>query len=164
MIASHWEPLKDKSGKRCIIWEYDVEDPRWVIYRFVWETPGIPWVVFYVGSGLNLNSRRGRTVSLTRQYKHGNRKLRLKLPMEEELSQKGGEFWTEILHIDDKELEEKIDRECQSGTDDGLRTIENYLIFSSFCDYIKIYSDYGHRIFAFHNDKIEKLFDILKFL
>jgi len=69
-----------------------------------------------------------------------------------------------VLHIDDRGLEQKIDKECQSGTYDGLRTIENYFICSSFCGYIKIYSAYERRTFAFHNDKIEKLFDILEFL
>ena len=79
-------------------------------------------------------------------------------------NKKARKFWTEVLHIDDRGLEQKIDRECQSGTYDGLRTIKNRFICSSFCGYIKIYSAYERRIFAFHNDKIEKLFDILKFL
>jgi hypothetical protein len=28
------------------LWAYDKDDPRWVVYRFVWTKPNMPDVVF----------------------------------------------------------------------------------------------------------------------
>jgi hypothetical protein len=50
-----WVPLQNTQGQRCILWAYDKDDPRWVVYRFVWTKPNVPDVGFYVGSGLNLS-------------------------------------------------------------------------------------------------------------
>ena len=50
-----WVPLQNTQDQRCILWPYDKDDPRCVVYRFVWTKPNMPDVVFYVGSGLNLS-------------------------------------------------------------------------------------------------------------
>jgi hypothetical protein len=50
-----WVTLQNTQGQRCILWAYDKDDPRWVVYRFVWTKPDMPDVVFNVGSGLNLS-------------------------------------------------------------------------------------------------------------
>src|SRR5215510_6521167 len=48
-----WVSLQNTQD--CILWAYNKDDPRWVVYRFVWTKPNMPDVVFYVGSGLNLS-------------------------------------------------------------------------------------------------------------
>src|SRR5207247_922021 len=106
-----WVPLQDKQNRKCILWSYDRDDRRWVVYRFVWTRPTAPEVVFYVGSGLNLSCPVG-TMCLKYQYLNGNRKERLRLPMQQELAQKGGTFWTEVLDVQDSELKSTIDSEC----------------------------------------------------
>src|SRR5215469_13722919 len=52
---TNWVPLQKTQGQRCILWAYDKDDQRWVVYRFVWTKPNMPDVGFYVGSGLNLS-------------------------------------------------------------------------------------------------------------
>lgn len=46
----------EDTRQKCTIWDYDRNDSRWVIYRFVWAGSDIPNVAFYVGSGLNFSS------------------------------------------------------------------------------------------------------------
>src|SRR5262245_24846621 len=61
-----WVPLQNTQGQRCILWAYDKDDPRLVVYRFVWTKPNMPDVVFYVGSGLNLNGPKLSGIKLPR--------------------------------------------------------------------------------------------------
>jgi hypothetical protein len=116
----------------------------------------MPNIVFYVGSGLNLCGP-GIKVSLKFQYLNGARKELLRLPMQRELAQKGGVFWTEVLHIHDLGLKSAIDTECSQSMKTQLETIENYFIYLSFQDYLSAYRAYGTTIFSFHNSKLDKL-------
>jgi hypothetical protein len=164
MQKARWIPLQDTSGRRCTIWDYDQDDPRWAIYRFVWNASDITEVVFYVGSGLNLSSPRGTTKSLKYQYLNGNRKIRLRLPMQKELSEKGGEFWTEVLDPQDAKTRNKLDAECIAGAKTQLEIVENCFIYLSFLDYLSDYQVYGDRMFNFYNLKIDRLPEVAKLL
>ena len=44
MFLHAWAPLINKKGERCIIWDYDIEEDQWVIYRFVWEVTSFPQI------------------------------------------------------------------------------------------------------------------------
>ncbi len=164
MIAHNWIPLQNRDGKRCIIWEYEIEDARWAVYRFVWSASSLPQVTFYVGSTLNLSAKNGNSTSLAHQYRNGARKGNLRLPMEKELHEKGGVFWTEILEIADEELRKRIDVECQSGHKQTLESVENFFIYQSFQEYILMHHEHGGLPFRFYNRRIDKLSDILRFM
>ena len=147
MQKMSWVPLQDKQGGKCILWNYDKDDPRWVVYRFVWTAADTPEVVFYVGSGLNLSGGLGDKTSLKHQYLHGERKRRYRLPMEQERAMKGGTFWTEVLDVQDSELKCTIDTECAQKIKTQLENWENYFIYLSFLDYLSAYRTHGPTIF-----------------
>ena len=158
-----WQPLMNAGGKRCPIWDYEIDDPRWVIYRFVWKSHDTSEVIFYVGSGISLSSKSVKA-NLRYQYKNGDRKKRLRLPMESELRQKGGILWTEILELGDTDIKHTIDSECREGNKTSLEIVENYFIYMSFQEYLVHYKTYGSNIFRFYNSKIDKVAEILQLL
>jgi hypothetical protein len=93
-----------------------------------------------------------------------DRKTVLRIPIQNELMQRGGTIWTEVLDIQDSGLRRTIDAECTGRIKTQLEIVENYFIFTSFQDYLAAYSMCGPRIFSFYNSKVDKLRTLVSLL
>ena len=154
-LFSEWSPLIDSTGKRVLLWDYDVCESTPVIYRFVIsKKDSKDKYTIYVGSGDNLSGKNSGK-SLVYQYKYGNRKNTIRPEIEDEIKKfkEGYEAWTEVIRLDE-------------SLKDKREILENLAIVKYWVEYIKRSKD-DIETPRFLNKKIEKLneiVDLIKYL